>query len=95
MQIWCSAQRKVHSDVHLGWSGGEVILEDDLTLQVHKEIRIVFWEPRKTRICLVESPLPGCSLLPMDAILPEHQVHGSICILHWPEIKMITVEFYV
>jgi len=61
VDIW--VEERGHK-LDLGWSGGEIILEDDLTL--------------------VESPLPGCSLLPRDAILPEHQVHGAICILHWP-----------
>ena len=36
------------------------------------------------RSCLVKPSLPGGSLLARDAVLPEHEVHGAICILHWP-----------
>ena len=39
-------------------------------------------------ICLVEASLPGGAFLPRDAVLPEHQVHGAIRILHWP-VKLI------
>ena len=59
------------------------------------QIRIAIRNQGKRGNCLVESPLPGCSLLPRDAILPEHQVHGTICILHWPGIFMIIVEICV
>merc|ERR1719422_1768476 len=35
-------------------------------------------------LALVEPSLPRGSLLARDAVLPEHKVHGAICILHWP-----------
>ena len=35
-------------------------------------------------LSLVQPPLPGGSLLPWDSVLPQHQVHRPVGVLHRP-----------
>ena len=61
---------------HLGWSGREIILEDDLAL--------------------IESSLPRSALLARDAILPQHQVHRAVRVLHRPKRRRVrSLDFHV
>ena len=43
-------------------------------------------------IYLVEPSLPRSPLLSRDAVLPKHQVHGTISILHRPDTSKLTQE---
>ena len=67
---------------NLGRSGREIVLEDDLAL--NKRESDYYCKLVGKRSCLVKPSLPGGSLLARDTVLPKHEVHGAICILHWP-----------
>ena len=80
-------------ELHLGRSGGEVVLEDDLTFVETALPGSSFLagdsKPVKEFKQWDSSGLPPA----LHYLLPQHEVHGAVLVLHWPSNEPKRVIF--